>query len=100
MMRLAGIDIGTMTCRLLVADVSLPHELKEIDADRRILRLGEGVDQHKQLSPQAMDRVVATLKEWEALTAQYDLDALVIVATSAVRESTNRRSASLSHLQQ
>ena len=62
-MRLAGIDIGTLTCRLLVADVSLPHEFKEIDTDRRILRLGEGVDQHKQLSPQAMDRVVATLKE-------------------------------------
>ena len=90
MMRLAGIDIGTLTCRLLVADVSLPHELKEIDADRRILRLGEGVDQHKQLASQAMDRVVATLKEWKVQTARYDLDALVIVATSAVRESTNR----------
>jgi len=68
----------------------LPHELKEIDTDRRILRLGEGVDQHKRLSPQAMDRVVMTLKEWKAQTARYDLDALVIVATSAVRESTNR----------
>ena len=42
-MRLAGIDIGTLTCRLLVADVNLPHQFKEIDADRRILRLGEGV---------------------------------------------------------
>ena len=90
-MRLAGIDIGTFTCRLLVADMHLPHEFKEIDADRRILRLGEGVDQHKRLSLQAMDRVVATLKEWRAQTARYDLDALVVVATSAVRESTNRQ---------
>ena len=89
-MRLAGIDIGTLTCRLLVADVHLPHQFKEIDADRRILRLGEGVDQHKRLSPQAMNRVVTTLKEWRAQTAKYDLDALVLVATSAVRESTNR----------
>ncbi len=90
-MRLAGIDIGTLTCRLLVADVNPPHEFKEIDADRRILRLGEGVDQHKRLSLQAMDRVVATLKEWREKTARHPLDAVVVVATSAVRESDNRQ---------
>ena len=56
-MRLAAIDIGTLTCRLLVADVNLPDEFKELDADRRILRLGEGVDQHKRLSVEAMERV-------------------------------------------
>ncbi|MDH3770973.1 MAG: Ppx/GppA family phosphatase, partial [Nitrospirota bacterium] len=67
-MRLAGIDIGTLTCRLLVADVHLPHQFKEIDADRRILRLGEGVAQHKRLSVEAMDRVVGTLKEWREKT--------------------------------
>jgi exopolyphosphatase/guanosine-5'-triphosphate,3'-diphosphate pyrophosphatase len=90
-MRLAGIDIGTLTCRLLVADVNLPHQFKEIDADRRILRLGEGVDQHKRLSGEAINRVVATLKEWRGQTAKYDLDGLVLVATSAVRESENRQ---------
>ena len=91
MMRLAGIDIGTLTCRLLVADVQLSHTFKELAADRRILRLGEGVDEHKWLAPQAMDRVLATLKEWRTQTAKYDLDGLVIVATSAVRESSNRQ---------
>ena len=90
-MRLAGIDIGTLTCRLLVADVNLPHELKEIDADRRILRLGEGVDQHKRLSGDAIDRVVETLKEWREKTRAYSLDGLAVVATSAVRESNNRQ---------
>ena len=90
-MRLAAIDIGTLTCRLLVADVHLPHQFNEIDADRRILRLGEGVAQHKQLSVEAMDRVVGTLKEWREKTAKYHLDALVVVATSAVRESDNRQ---------
>jgi exopolyphosphatase/guanosine-5'-triphosphate,3'-diphosphate pyrophosphatase len=49
------------------------------------------VDEHKWLAPQAMDRVVATLKEWRTQTAKYDLDALVVVATSAVRESSNRQ---------
>ncbi len=90
-MRLAGIDIGTLTCRLLVADVSFSQELKEIYADRRILRLGEGVDQHKRLSVEAMDRVVETLKDWRTHTTKYDLDSLVIVATSAVRDSSNRK---------
>ncbi len=89
-MRLAAIDIGTLTCRLLVADVNLSGEFKEIDAARRILRLGEGVDQHKRLSEKAMDRVVGTLKEWRHIIAMYDLDGLAIVATSAVRESENR----------
>lgn len=90
-MRLAAIDIGTLTCRLLVADVNLPGEFKEIDADRQILRLGEGVDQDKRLSEEAMERVVGTLKEWKNKIAKYDLDALAIVATSAVRESENRQ---------
>ena len=90
-MRLAGIDIGTLTCRLLVADVHLPDQFKEVDADRRILRLGEGVAQHKRLSVEAMDRVVGTLKEWSEKTARYHLDASVVVATSAVRESENRQ---------
>lgn len=90
-MRLAGIDIGTLTCRLLVAEVHLPHQFKEVDADRRILRLGEGVAQHKRLSVEAMDRVVGTLKEWRGKTERYPLDAMVVVATSAVRESDNRQ---------
>ena len=89
-MRVAGIDIGTLTCRLLVADVHLPRELREIDSDRRILRLGEGVDQYKRLSAEAMDRVVETLTEWKEKTSKYSLDAVVVVATSAVRESENR----------
>ena len=90
-MRVAGIDIGTLTCRLLVADVHLPDVFKEIDADRRILRLGEGVDQSKRLSNKAMDRVVATLKEWREKTAKYSLEAVAVVATSAVRDSENRQ---------
>jgi exopolyphosphatase/guanosine-5'-triphosphate,3'-diphosphate pyrophosphatase len=90
-MLLAGIDIGTLTCRLLVAEVNPPGEFTVVDADRRILRLGEGVDQHKRLSQAAMDRVVGTLKDWKDITAKYPLRATVVVATSAVRESENRQ---------
>ena len=88
--RLAGIDIGTLTCRLLIADVSRHAHLKELRSERRILRLGEGVDQTKRLSPAAMDRVIHCLCEWKAVLDSYRVDACAVVATSAVRDAGNR----------
>ena len=57
-LRLAGVDIGTLTCRLLIADIATSGRLTELRSDRRILRLGEGVDQTGKLSGAAMDRVI------------------------------------------
>ncbi|TKB66965.1 MAG: Ppx/GppA family phosphatase [Nitrospira sp.] len=88
--RLAGVDIGTLTCRLLIADISVDGRLTELRSDRRILRLGEGVDQTKQLSVAAMDRVVQCLKEWRELIDAALVDATAVVATSAVRDAGNR----------
>jgi exopolyphosphatase / guanosine-5'-triphosphate,3'-diphosphate pyrophosphatase len=81
--RLAGVDIGTLTCRLLIADLPIDQRLIEVRSERRILRLGEGVDLNKQLSVAAMDRVVQCLKE-------FHVDAMAAVATSAVRDAANR----------
>ncbi|UCE63632.1 MAG: Ppx/GppA family phosphatase [Nitrospirota bacterium] len=89
-MLLAGIDIGTLTCRLLIADVSTDLAMKEIESDRQILRLGEGVDEKRCLSPAAMSRVVKTLCEWRDRMEVYPLAGVAVVATSAVREATNR----------
>ncbi|HKQ34085.1 MAG TPA: Ppx/GppA phosphatase family protein [Nitrospiraceae bacterium] len=89
-LRLAGVDIGTLTCRLLIADVPTDGRLTELRSERRILRLGEGVDQTKQLSVAAMDRVIQCLKEWRELVDAVHVDAMVVVATSAVRDATNR----------
>jgi exopolyphosphatase/guanosine-5'-triphosphate,3'-diphosphate pyrophosphatase len=89
--RLAGIDIGTLTCRLLIADLTEDGALKEICAQRRILRLGEGVDRTKQLSDSAMDRVIACLKEWREIVESHQAGACAVVATSAVRDAANRR---------
>ncbi|MEK7762317.1 MAG: Ppx/GppA phosphatase family protein [Nitrospirota bacterium] len=88
--RLAGIDIGTLTCRLLVADLSPNMSLKELRSERRILRLGEGVDQNKRLSQAAMDRVIQCLREWKAVIDTYRVDGCTAVATSAVRDAANR----------
>ena len=90
MMRLAGVDIGTLTCRLIIADLSPGCRLIEIRSERRILRLGEGVDQSKQLSVTAMDRVLQCLKEWREIIDASSVDAATVVATSAVRDAANR----------
>ncbi|MDH4088463.1 MAG: Ppx/GppA family phosphatase [Nitrospira sp.] len=88
--RFAGIDIGTLTCRLLIADLASGHPLTELQSDRRILRLGEGVDQTKRLSPAAMDRVIACLQEWRNVIDVYQVEQSSVVATSAVRDAANR----------
>lgn len=88
--RFAGVDIGTLTCRLLIADLVPGQPLQEVRSDRRILRLGEGVDQTKRLSPAAMDRVIHCLQEWRNVINGYHAEASSVVATSAVRDAANR----------
>jgi len=91
MRRLAGIDIGTLTCRLLIADLTADGSLKEICSQRRILRLGEGVDLSRRLQNAAMDRVIACLKEWREVVEKHQASACAVVATSAVRDAGNRQ---------
>ncbi len=88
--RLVGIDIGTLTCRLLIAEWHSGRPLQELRSDRRILRLGEGVDRTKRLAPAAMDRVVSCLTDWRAVVDAHQVEACAVVATSAVRDADNR----------
>ncbi|GJL61243.1 MAG: exopolyphosphatase [Nitrospirales bacterium] len=90
-MIVAGIDIGTLTCRLLIADVTPDGSLREIDSDRRILRLGEGVDREGKLNVGAMKRVIDVLGEWQKTISRCQIEAMVLVATSAVREASNQQ---------
>ncbi len=91
-MRVAGIDIGTLTCRLLVAAV--PPEaggpIHTIRSERKILRLGEGVDRTGRLKPEAMSRVIETIREWKTIIESHGAERYTAVATSAVREAGNR----------
>jgi len=75
---------------LLIADLNLGQPLKELRSDRRILRLGEGVDQTKQLSSAAMARTIACLQEWQNVINGYHVETTAVVATSAVRDAANR----------
>ncbi len=87
---LAGIDIGTLTCRLLVGRVSADEQLEELHGERRILRLGEGVDREGRLKDSAISRVLDTLREWRRVIQDFKPEAVSVVATSAVRDAANR----------
>ncbi len=89
-MRLASIDIGTLTCRLLVAEVPPAGPIRTIDAARKILRLGEGVDRTQQLNPAAMSRVIEAIREWKTIIGNHGVERYAVVATSAVRHARNR----------
>ncbi|MEW6544208.1 MAG: Ppx/GppA phosphatase family protein [Nitrospirota bacterium] len=89
-MVLAGVDIGTLTCRLLIARVGAEGRLSELHAQRQVLRLGEGLARGGRLKPAAMARVIATLARWRRIIETYQVDGEAVVATSAVREATNR----------
>ena len=82
-LRLAGIDIGTLTCRLLIADISTNGRLSELQSERRILRLGEGVDQTGHLSIAAIDRVIQCLRKWRERIDASHVDATAAVATTS-----------------
>lgn len=92
--RYAAIDIGTVTCRLLVADVDVSGALHELHRGYRITNLGEGVDATGVLKPQAMQRVAAAVADFQndiaRLTgAEHPLAGLTCMATSASRDARN-----------
>src|SRR5438309_2232889 len=93
MTRLAGVDIGTNSVRLLVADAdgSGPTApLSLLDRRMQITRLGQGVDATRRLAPEAIDRTLEVLREYRAASDAFGVTRLRATATSAARDSTNR----------
>lgn len=88
-MRVAVVDIGTNSTRLLVADVTPDGAVTELDRRSIVTRLGQGVDAGGALAPEAMDRVFATLREYRRAIDEHGATATTAVLTSAVRDATN-----------
>lgn len=91
MTRVAAIDCGTNSIRLLVADVD-PQARTLVDVDRRmqIVRLGQGVDRTGRLAPEALARTFAACDTYAAVIDSLGADGLRFVATSASRDARNR----------
>jgi exopolyphosphatase/guanosine-5'-triphosphate,3'-diphosphate pyrophosphatase len=87
--RIAVVDIGTNSTRLLVADVGPEGELDEIDRRTDVTRLGEGVDTAGRLTDDAMERVFSRLEQYRELADEHGAEWSIAVATSAVRDAAN-----------
>ena len=106
-MRVAAIDCGTNSIRLLIADLNKesdqservrgatgpadpsPAPLTDVTRQMRIVRLGEGVDRTGRLSAAALDRTMTALREYAGLIADAKPAAVRMVATSATRDAAN-----------
>ncbi|RKS68627.1 exopolyphosphatase/guanosine-5'-triphosphate,3'-diphosphate pyrophosphatase [Motilibacter peucedani] len=89
--RVAAIDCGTNSIRLLVADVD-PQAGTLVDLDRRmeVVRLGQGVDRTGRLAPEALDRTLDATVRYAGAIDAFGADAVRFVATSASRDAENR----------
>jgi exopolyphosphatase / guanosine-5'-triphosphate,3'-diphosphate pyrophosphatase len=89
MARVAAIDCGTNSIRLLVADLSA-GELIDVHREMRIVRLGQDVDATGRLAPEALGRTRAALADYAAIIRHADAERVRMVATSATRDAANR----------
>jgi exopolyphosphatase/guanosine-5'-triphosphate,3'-diphosphate pyrophosphatase len=86
--RIAVVDLGTNSTRLLVADVA-DGRVDEIERRTEVTRLGEGVDSAGELTAGAMARVFETVGSYRELIDAHEAGTVVGVATSAVRDANN-----------
>jgi exopolyphosphatase / guanosine-5'-triphosphate,3'-diphosphate pyrophosphatase len=88
-MRVAAIDVGTNSTRLLVAEPQ-PGGIRPIDRRLMITRLGQGVESGRRLAPEAMERTLAVVADYAAACGEYGVERLRVTGTSAVRDAHNR----------
>ena len=88
MTRVAAVDIGTNSTRLLVADVS-DGKIGELERETRITRLGEGVDERRRLLPVPIARVRNVLTDYRRTAETFGAERTLAIATSAIRDADN-----------
>jgi exopolyphosphatase/guanosine-5'-triphosphate,3'-diphosphate pyrophosphatase len=86
--RVAVVDMGTNSTRLLVADVD-DSRVKELERRSTVTRLGRGVDTTQQLATEAIEDVANTVGEYLAVYEPLKPDVVSVLATSAVRDAGN-----------
>ena len=89
MSRVAAIDCGTNSIRLLIADIA-GDNFKEVLRTMEIVRLGQGVDQNKAFHPDAIDRTLKAVELFRDQIASKGVEKIRFCATSATRDASNR----------
>lgn len=88
--RVAAIDCGTNSIRLLVADVASDGTLTELDRRMEVVRLGQGVDRTGEFAPEALERTLAASRAYGRVIEELGATKVRFVATSATRDARNR----------
>lgn len=89
MTRVAAIDVGTNSTRLLVAE-GTAGGFRSIERRMIITRLGQGVDTRRRLAPEALARTFAAIADYAATCGELSVERLRVTGTSAVRDAHNR----------
>jgi len=89
--KVAAIDCGTNSTRLLIAERSdAGRGFTILDRRMRITRLGQGVNATKMLAPEAIERTLTVLREYREAMDEHGVEKVRIAATSASRDAANR----------
>src|SRR5882757_8737357 len=89
MKRVAAIDCGTNSIRLLIAQVGADGTLVDLDRRMLVVRLGQGVDATGRLAPEALERTFAATRTYAEAIRDAKVDRIRFVATSATRDAEN-----------
>ena len=89
-MRVAAIDVGTNSTRLLVAEEAAPGGFRPVERRLTITRLGQGVEERRVLAPEALRRTFATIADYAATCGELGVERIRVTGTSAVRDAHNR----------
>ena len=91
MKRVAAIDCGTNSIRLLISDIETStNTATDVVREMRIVRLGEGVDKTNAFSPRALERTFKAVDEYDKLLIKHNVEHVRFVATSATRDAQNK----------
>jgi exopolyphosphatase/guanosine-5'-triphosphate,3'-diphosphate pyrophosphatase len=102
MTRVAAVDCGTNSIRLLIADIDTDTStdtatgqpaprLTDVVREMRVVRLGQGVDSTGELAPEALERTFAATRDYAARIREHGVEKVRFVATSATRDASNRQ---------
>jgi exopolyphosphatase/guanosine-5'-triphosphate,3'-diphosphate pyrophosphatase len=89
MTRVAAIDVGTNSTRLLVAEANA-EGFRPLDRRMVITRLGQGVDRRRSLSGEALERTLKVIADYAAMCGEYEVEQIRVTGTSAVRDARNK----------
>jgi exopolyphosphatase/guanosine-5'-triphosphate,3'-diphosphate pyrophosphatase len=88
--KVAAIDIGSNSLHLVVSRIHGPGLREVLDSEREMLRLGDATFRKGRIPPRRLARAIAVLKRFKAVAEARDVQAVLAVATSAVRDAANR----------